>query len=225
MQKNGFSNEKYLHTQSEHIRQRISQFGGKLYLEFGGKLYDDYHASRVLPGFQPDSKLRMLLQLKEQVEVIIAINAADIEKNKIRGDLGITYDVDVLRLIDAFRSMGLYVGSVVITQLCRARRRPMRSRSSWRRWASRCYRHYPIEGYPSNISHIVSDEGYGRNEYIETTRDAGRCHRSRPGQRQDGHLPLPALPRAQARHQGRLRQVRDLPDLEPAAQPPGQPGL
>ena len=112
----GFDNEKYLRMQSEHIRERISKFGGKLYLEFGGKLFDDYHASRVLPGFQPDSKLRMLLQLKEQVEVVIAINAGDIEKNKVRGDLGITYDSDVLRLIDAFRSMDLYVGSVELTQ-------------------------------------------------------------------------------------------------------------
>ena len=112
----GFDNEKYLRMQSEHIRERISQFGGKLYLEFGGKLFDDYHASRVLPGFQPDSKLKMLLQLKDRVEVVIAINAGDIEKSKLRGDLGITYDLDVLRLIDEFRGIGLYVGSVVLTQ-------------------------------------------------------------------------------------------------------------
>ena len=112
----GFDNEKYLRMQSEHIRERISQFGGKLYLEFGGKLFDDFHASRVLPGFQPDSKLRMLLQLKERVEIVIAINTADIEKNKLRGDLGITYDLDVIRLIDCFRTIGLYVGSVVMTQ-------------------------------------------------------------------------------------------------------------
>ena len=170
MQKNGFSNEKYLHTQSEHIRQRISQFGGKLYLEFGGKLYDDYHASRVLPGFQPDSKLRMLLQLKEQVEVIIAINAADIEKNKIRGDLGITYDVDVLRLIDVFRSFGLYVSSVVMTRF-QGQAVALAFQERLEALGVKVYRHYPIEGYPSNISHIVSDEGYGRNEYIETTRE------------------------------------------------------
>ena len=170
MQKNGFSNEKYLHTQSEHIRQRISQFGGKLYLEFGGKLYDDYHASRVLPGFQPDSKLRMLLQLKEQVEVIIAINAADIEKNKIRGDLGITYDVDVLRLIDVFRSFGLYVSSVVMTRF-QGQAGALAFQERLEALGVKVYRHYPIEGYPSNISHIVSDEGYGRNEYIETTRE------------------------------------------------------
>ena len=112
----GFDNDKYLHMQSAHIKERIEQFGGKLYLEFGGKLYDDYHASRVLPGFQPDSKLRMLLQMKDQVEVVIAINAGDIEKNKVRGDLGITYDLDVIRLIDIFRSFGLYVSSVVLTR-------------------------------------------------------------------------------------------------------------
>ena len=169
MNKIGFDNDKYLHTQSEHIRERISQFGGKLYLEFGGKLFDDYHASRVLPGFQPDSKLRMLLQLKDQVEVIIVINAADIEKNKVRGDLGITYDVDVLRLIDIFRSFGLYVGSVVMTRfqgqaVAQAFQQRLES------LGLKVYRHYPIEGYPSNIAHIVSDEGYGKNEYIQTSR-------------------------------------------------------
>ena len=169
MNKIGFDNDKYLHTQSEHIRERISQFGGKLYLEFGGKLYDDYHASRVLPGFQPDSKLRMLLQLKEQVEMVIVINANDIEKNKIRGDLGITYDVDVLRLIDIFRSFGLYVGSVVMTRfqgqaVAQAFQQRLES------LGLKVYRHYPIEGYPSNIAHIVSDEGYGKNEYIQTSR-------------------------------------------------------
>lgn len=169
MQKIGFDNEKYLHTQSEHIRQRISEFGGKLYLEFGGKLYDDYHASRVLPGFQPDSKLRMLLQLKEQVEVVVVINAADIEKNKIRGDLGITYDVDVLRLIDIFRSFGLYVSSVVMTRF-QGQAVAVAFQERLEALGVKVYRHYPIDGYPSNISHIVSDEGYGKNEYIETTR-------------------------------------------------------
>jgi len=116
MARQGFDNDQYLKLQSQHIRERIAQFGGKLYLEFGGKLFDDFHASRVLPGFEPDSKIRMLAQMKDSAEVIIAINAADIEKNKVRGDLGITYDSDVLRLIDAFRSMELYVGSVVVTQ-------------------------------------------------------------------------------------------------------------
>ena len=166
----GFDNEKYLRMQSEHIRERISKFGGKLYLEFGGKLFDDYHASRVLPGFQPDSKLRMLLQLKEQVEIVIAICAGDIEKNKLRGDLGITYDLDVLRLIEEFRNIGLYVGSVVLTQF---QGQPVAAAFQKRLEALgvKVYRHYPIEGYPSNIAHIVSDEGYGKNEYIETKRE------------------------------------------------------
>lgn len=170
MKKIGFDNDKYLRMQSEHIRERIAQFGGKLYLEFGGKLFDDYHASRVLPGFQPDSKLRMLLQIKDQVEIVIVINAGDIEKNKLRGDLGITYDLDVLRLIDGFRSIGLYVGSVVMT---RFQGQPVAEAFQQRLEALgvKVYRHYPIEGYPSNISKIVSDEGYGRNEYIETSRE------------------------------------------------------
>lgn len=169
MKKIGFDNERYLETQSAHIRQRISQFGNKLYLEFGGKLFDDYHASRVLPGFQPDSKIRMLKELGPSAEIVIAICANDIEKNKVRGDLGITYDVDVLRLIDAFRAQGLYVGSVVVTRYAGqsaadAFRRRMEN------LGVRCYLHYPIAGYPHNIPHIVSDEGYGKNDYIETTR-------------------------------------------------------
>ncbi len=165
----GFDNDTYLKLQSEHIRKRIAQFGNKLYLEFGGKLFDDYHASRVLPGFQPDSKLKMLLQLKEQAEIIIAISADAIEKNKMRGDLGITYDMDVLRLIDAFRSMDLYVGSVVITQYSgQSAADHFRKRLSL--LGIRSYLHYIIEGYPSNIAHIVSDEGYGKNDYIETSK-------------------------------------------------------
>ena len=165
-----FDNEKYLQLQSQHIRQRIDQFGGKLYLEFGGKLYDDNHASRVLPGFQPDSKLRMLLQLKEQVEMVIVINAADIEKNKIRGDLGITYDRDVIRLLDIFRGFGFYVSSVVLTRYedqpaVKAFQARLES------LGVRVYHHYDIKGYPADIAHVVSDEGYGRNEYIETTRE------------------------------------------------------
>ncbi len=166
----GFDNEKYLKTQSEHIKERIKQFGGKLYLEFGGKLFDDYHASRVLPGFSPTSKINMLRQLKDQAEIIIVINAADIEKNKVRGDLGITYDLDVLRLIDAFREYGLYVGSVVLTcysdQLTGAQAFQKRLESL----GVKVYRHYPISGYPSNIPLILSDDGYGKNEYIETSR-------------------------------------------------------
>ncbi len=165
----GFDNERYLEMQSEQIRKRIGQFGGKLYMEFGGKLFDDFHASRVLPGFQPDSKIRMLAQLKAQAEVVIAINAGDIEKNKKRGDYGITYDADVLRLIDAFNEYGLYVSSVVLTQF-----QDQPSASAYQRKLEalglRVYRHYVIPGYPSDVSTIVSEEGYGKNEYIETTR-------------------------------------------------------
>ncbi len=166
----GFDNEQYLQTQSAHIRERLSAFGGKLYLEFGGKLYDDYHASRVLPGFQPDSKLKMLLQLKDQVEMVIAINAADIEKSKVRGDLGITYDLDVIRLIGLFRELGLYVSSVVLT---RFNKQPgiKAFQERLEGMGLKVYRHYAIDGYPANISHIVSDDGYGRNDYIETTRE------------------------------------------------------
>ncbi len=168
--KQGFDNNKYLEMQSQHIKERIKDFGGKLYLEFGGKLFDDYHASRVLPGFEPDSKLQMLLQLKDQAEIVIAINAGDIEKNKIRGDLGITYDLDVLRLIDAFKSVGLYVGSVVMT---RYRNQPAADAFQKRltNLGIPVYKHYPIEGYPSNIPFIVSDEGFGKNEYIRTSRE------------------------------------------------------
>ena len=162
MPKIGFDNQKYLTTQSAQIRQRIAQFGGKLYLEFGGKLFDDYHASRVLPGFEPDSKMRMLQQLKDDVEVVIAINAADIERNKVRGDLGITYDVDVLRLIDTFRELELYVGSVVLTRYAG---QPAAD-AFLKRLNSlgvKAYRHYSIAGYPHDVAHIVSDEGFGVN--------------------------------------------------------------
>ncbi len=165
----GFDNGKYLETQSAHIKERIAQFGGKLYLEFGGKLFDDYHAARVLPGFEPDSKIRMLKQLADQAEVVIAINAADIEKNKVRGDLGITYDVDVLRLIDAFRSMALYVCGVVITRWT-GQAQAVNFQRRLEGLGIKVYRHYPIEGYPHNIPLIVSDQGYGKNDYIETTR-------------------------------------------------------
>ena len=169
MSRIGFDNEKYIKLQSEHIRKRIEFFGGKLYLEFGGKLFDDFHASRVLPGFKPDSKVNMLLEMKDQAEIVIVINAADIEKNKQRGDLGITYDLDVLRLIDAFREIGLYVGSVV---LARFAAQPAATAFEKRLGALgiKVYRHYSIPGYPSDIKTIVSDEGFGKNEYIETTR-------------------------------------------------------
>ena len=169
MTKIGFDNDKYLKLQSEHIRQRISQFGGKLYLEFGGKLFDDNHASRVLPGFQPDSKIRMLMELKDDAEIILVINADAIEKNKVRGDLGITYGQETLRLIDAFRSKGLFVSGVVIT--CYDENNAV---LVFRRYLEglglRVYRHYYIPGYPADVEAIVSEKGYGRNEYIETTR-------------------------------------------------------
>ncbi len=165
----GFDNDKYLETQSKHISERISMFDNKLYLEMGGKLFDDFHASRVLPGFQPDSKMKMLLHLSDQVEIVIVINATDIEKSKMRGDIGITYDADVLRLIDAFRDIGLYVGSVVIAQYAG---QPVADafKNHLEQLGVKVYLHYPIEGYPSNIPHIVSDEGFGKNQYVETSR-------------------------------------------------------
>ena len=165
----GFDNEKYLKIQSEHIKERIAQFDGKLYMELGGKLFDDHHASRVLPGFKPDSKLRMLAQLRDSIEIIIVVSADDIEKNKIRADLGITYDEDVLRLRDEFMRRDFYVGSVVIThytgqhaadQFCHR----------LERMGIKSYFHYPIDGYPHNVDLIASDEGFGKNDYVETTR-------------------------------------------------------
>ncbi|MBR5155873.1 MAG: DUF1846 domain-containing protein [Clostridia bacterium] len=165
----GFDNQKYLKLQSEQIRTRIAQFGGKLYLEFGGKLFDDYHASRVLPGFAPDSKIRMLQQLRDEVEIVITINAEDIESNKTRSDIGITYDSDVLRLIDTFRDMGLYVGSVVLTRY-NGQPNAAAFLKHLTTLGIKCYRHYTIAGYPSDIPHILSDDGLGKNDYIETTR-------------------------------------------------------
>ena len=165
----GFDNDKYLAMQSAHIRERIAQFDNKLYLEFGGKLFDDYHASRVLPGFQPDSKLQMLLQLKEQAEVVIVISAEDIVANKMRGDYGITYDVDVLRLIDAFQGVGLFVGSVCVTKFTDAPE-VTAFEQKLNRLGIRTFRHYKIPGYPNDVNHIVSDDGYGKNDYIETER-------------------------------------------------------
>ncbi len=165
----GFDNNKYLETQSQHIRDRIAKFGDKLYLEFGGKLFDDYHASRVLPGFKPDSKLQMLMQLKDEAEIVIVINADDIEKNKVRGDLGITYDLDVLRLIDVFRSRGLLVNSVVLTRFAD---QPTAVKFENRLTGNgiHVYHHYSIPNYPTDVDLIVSDEGYGKNDYVETTR-------------------------------------------------------
>lgn len=169
MRKIGFDNDKYLSMQSEHIRERIGQFGDKLYLEFGGKLFDDYHASRVLPGFAPDSKLQMLLQLADQAEMIISINAADIERNKIRHDLGITYDQDVIRLIGVYKEKGLYVSSVVITRYAGQSSADV-FQKKLEAIGIKVYHHYSIDGYPNNVEKIVSDEGYGKNEYVETTR-------------------------------------------------------
>ena len=165
----GFDNEKYLQMQSQHIRDRIAQFGGKLYLEFGGKLFDDYHAARVLPGFKPDSKLQMLMQLKDEAEIVIVISADDIEKNKVRGDLGITYDLDVMRLIDVFSKRGLYVGSVVLTRFA-DQPDAVKFQKKLESSGIRVYHHFSIPNYPADIDLIVSDDGYGRNEYVETSR-------------------------------------------------------
>ncbi len=169
MNKIGFDNDKYLQLQSEKILERIGSFGGKLYVEFGGKLFDDFHASRVLPGFEPDSKVRMLLKLKEKTEIIFAINAAAIEQNKMRSDIGITYDMDILRLMDKLSEIGLYVGSVVITQY---NHEPSADKFKARleNLGVKVYLHYIIEGYPSNPQFIVSEEGFGKNDYIETSR-------------------------------------------------------
>lgn len=168
MAKLGFDNDKYLRMQSENIKKRISEFGGKLYLEFGGKIFDDYHASRVLPGFLPDSKMKMLLQLKDSAEMIIAINANDIEKNKIRGDIGITYDLDVLRLMDIYKSFGLRICGVVLTQFS-SQPSAIKFEEKLAGLGIKTYRHYSIENYPQDIQLIVSDNGYGKNDYIETT--------------------------------------------------------
>ena len=165
----GFDNEKYLEMQSEHIRSRIDQFGGKLYLEFGGKLFDDNHASRVLPGFHPDSKIRMLMQLKDQVEIVVTVSAMDLEKSKVRGDLGITYGTDTLRLIDVFRGFGFQVNSVVLTRFSGQPAAEI-FQAQLEGLGLKVYRQYRIPGYPSDVKLIVSDEGYGRNDYIETTR-------------------------------------------------------
>ncbi len=170
MKKIGFDNEKYIKLQSQNIRDRIKMFGGKLYMEFGGKLFDDYHAARVLPGFVPDAKVKMLLNLKDEAEIVIVINADAIEKNKRRGDLGITYDLDTLRLIDAFREIGLYVGSVVITQYTG---QPLAGafENRLKTLGIKVYKHYRIDDYPYNIQHIISEDGFGKNDYIETSRE------------------------------------------------------
>jgi len=171
MDRIGFDRERYLELQSRHIEERRAQFGGRLYLEFGGKLFDDLHASRVLPGFAPDLKMAMLKSLTDEVEIVVAVSALDLARNKVRADLGITYDDDVLRLIDVFRSYGLYVGSVVITQAADDNKQARAFKRKLERLGLKVFRHFPIKGYPHDVAHIVSDEGYGRNEYIETTRD------------------------------------------------------
>lgn len=165
----GFDNDKYLKMQSEHIMDRIAKFDNKLYLEFGGKLFDDFHASRVLPGFKADSKLQMLMQLADQAEIVMVVSAEDIEQNKIRGDLGITYDNDVIRLLDEFTSRGLYVGSVVLTKFAE-QPSAIKYQKRLESLGIKVYHHYLIPGYPANVPFIVSDEGYGKNDYIETTR-------------------------------------------------------
>ena len=169
MCKKGFDNDKYISLQTENIRKRVSQIGGKLYLEFGGKLFDDYHASRVLPGFMPDSKIRMLLEMKDDAEIIIAISANAIEQSKRRSDSGITYDQEVIRLIDAFRGIGMYVGSVVVT-MYNGQPAAEKFTNKLTELGVKVFHHYPIPDYPSNVAKIISDEGFGKNDYIETTR-------------------------------------------------------
>ena len=167
----GFDRDKYVALQSEHIEARRTQFGGKLYLEFGGKLFDDFHASRVLPGFAPDNKISMLKTLADEVEIVVVVNANDLAQQKVRADLGIPYEADVLRLIDEFRGYGLYVGSVVIARMTDDSRAAKAFKRKLEKLGVKVYRHAPIKGYPHDVAHIVSDQGYGRNDYVETTRD------------------------------------------------------
>lgn len=194
MYKKGFDNEKYIKLQSQNIRDRINAFGDKLYMEFGGKLFDDYHAARVLPGFEPDSKVKMLLELKDEAEIIIVINADAIEKNKRRGDLGITYDLDTLRLIDALRGIGLYVGSVVIT---RYTGQPLAEafENRLKKLGINVYRHFPIKDYPSNLPLIVSDDGFGKKRLYKNLAPFGCCNGSGSGQRKNGNLLITTLSR------------------------------
>ena len=221
--KKGFDNDKYLKIQSEQIKKRIDQFGDKLYLEFGGKLFDDYHASRVLPGFLPDSKLQMLMQLRDYAEILMVISARDIERNKMRSDLGITYDEDVLRLRGEFERTGLYVGGVVITHY-----NGQSSADSYRKRLERLgikvYYHYTIEGYPNNVALIDSEEGFGRNDYVETSRPLVIVTAPGPG---SGKMAvcLSQLYQENRRGVSRLCQVRDLPRMESSAETPRKRGL
>ena len=206
------------------FRERIQQFDNKLYLEFGGKLYDDYHASRVLPGFEPDSKLRMLMQLADQVEIVIVISAEDIEKNKVRGDLGITYDSDLLRLKGIFESKNLYVGSVCITHYTGQYSAQM-FQNRLEKMGVKVYRHYLIPGYPNNIPLIVSEDGYGHNEYIETTKPLVVVTAPGPG---SGKMAT-CLSQLYHEHKRGVRagyaKIRDFPNLESASVSSGEPGL
>ena len=212
----GFDNDKYLKIQSERIKERIAQFGDKLYLEFGGKLFDDHHASRVLPGFMPDSKLQMLMQLSEYAEVVMVISAIDIEKNKTRSDLGITYDEDVLRLRAEFENVGLYVGGVVITHY-NGQSTADAYRNRLERLGIKVYYHYTIDGYPHNVALIDSDDGFGKNDYVETQRPLIVVTAPGPGSGKNGRMLESALSRKQARHQSRICKVRDIPSVEPAS--------
>ena len=226
--KSGFSSEQYLKTQSEHIKERIEHFGGKLYLEFGGKLFDDYHASRVLPGFRPDAKLLMLMQLADRSEIIIAVSAAlkgYRTKQSKRRPGHYAYDTDVLRLIGEFRDRGLYVSGVVITQFSNQESAIM-FRSRLEQYGVKTYYHYPIKGYPSNNGKlIISDDGFGKNDYIETTRPLVVVTAPGPGSGKMATLPLPALSRKEEGNQCGLCKIRDIPHLEPAPEASGRSGL
>ena len=219
MHRIGFDSDQYIEMQSRHIAQRRSEFGGKLYLEFGGKLIDDMHASRVLPGFTPDNKVRMLRELADEVEIIVAVNAKDFARRKVRADMGTTYDDEVLRQIDEFRERGLYVGSVVITQWTDDNKAAAEVKERFEKLGIRVYRHFPIPGYPSDVERIVSDEGYGANEYVETSRNlvvvtlrARAPVRWRPA--------CLAVPRPQARDQVRRYAKWETFDLEHSAGSP-----
>ena len=214
MKMTGFDNDAYVKMQSEKISERIAKFGGKLYLEFGGKLFDDFHASRVLPGFKPDSKIVMLSKLKDKAEIVIAINSSDIEKNKVRADLGITYDMDVLRLIDAFHDYGLYVGSVVLTRFC-SQPSVIAYQKKLEALGIKVYRHY--RGLPFKHSLYRQRRGLWKERLHRDKPLPHRRNRTGAGQRQDGYLPLTALPRQQARNFLRLCKVRDFPYLESPA--------
>lgn len=202
----GFDNEQYIRIQSEHIRERIAAFGNKLYLEFGGKLFDDYHASRVLPGFKPDSKLAMLTQLRDRLEIIIVISALDIEKNKVRQDLGITYDEDVLRLREEFMARDFLVSSVVITHYS-GQRSADAYRMRLERQGIRVYYHYTIDGYPHNVELIASDEGFGKNDFVPTSRELVVVTAPVTGKRQDGSVSEPVVQRTRPRTECRIREV------------------